>query len=88
MAKELPAILHIKPDEVDTPEKRGNHTVSVIGCGLRGVLYAEAFAETGFKVICADADQSVVKRISKGNVKLANREETETKLRGFVRKGN
>ena len=87
MAKELPSILHIKPDEVDTPEKRGKYTVSVIGCGLRGILYAEAFAEAGFKVVCADANQSIVKRISKGNVKLANREETETKIRGFVRKG-
>jgi UDP-N-acetyl-D-mannosaminuronic acid dehydrogenase len=87
VTKPLPAILQLKSDEVDTPEKRGRYTVSVIGCGLRGVLYAEAFAEAGFKVVCADADQSVVRRVSKGNVKLANREETETKLRGFVRKG-
>ena len=87
MAKTLPSILQLKAEEVDTPEKRGKYTVGVIGCGLRGILYTEAFAEAGFKVICADADQSLIKRLSKGNVKLANYEETETKLKGYVRKG-
>lgn len=87
MAKTLPAVLQLKAEEVDTPEKRGKYTVSVIGCGLRGILYAEAFAEAGFSVICADTDQSLIKRLSKGNMKLANHEETETKLKGYVRKG-
>jgi nucleotide sugar dehydrogenase len=86
VAKNLPPVLQLKPEEVDTPEKRGKYTVSVIGCGLRGILYAEAFAEAGYKVVCADADQSVIKQLSKGNVKFAGYEEVETKLKGFLRK--
>ena len=62
----MPTVLHLKPEEIDTNEKRGKYTVSVIGCGQKGVLYAIAFAEAGFKVICTDADQSVVKHLSKG----------------------
>jgi UDP-N-acetyl-D-mannosaminuronic acid dehydrogenase len=82
----MPTVLHLKPDEMDTNEKRGKYTVSVIGCGQKGVLYAIAFAEAGFKVICTDADQSVVKRLSKGKTLFSDRE-TESKLKRFLRKG-
>jgi nucleotide sugar dehydrogenase len=82
----LPDALYLKTDEADTPEKRGKYTVSVVGCGQLGVLSAMAFAEAGFKVICTDADQSVVKRLSKGNVRLADHE-LELKLKGFFRAG-
>ncbi len=74
----------MKTEEVDTPDKRGKYTVSVIGSGQRGILYAVTFAEAGFKVICADADQSVVKRLSKGNAFFSDRD-VESKLKGFVR---
>ena len=60
----MPAVLRLIHEEVDTVEKRGNYTVSVIGCGEKGVLYAVAFAEAGYKVICADADQSLVRRMA------------------------
>jgi UDP-N-acetyl-D-mannosaminuronic acid dehydrogenase len=84
MAITLPDILHLKSEEVDTPEKRGKYTASLVGCGQKGVFYALAFAEAGFKVICTDADQSVVKRLSKGNMQLGDRE-AEAKLKNFVR---
>jgi UDP-N-acetyl-D-mannosaminuronic acid dehydrogenase len=84
VAKTLPECLQLKPEEVDTPEKRAKFTVSIIGCGLRGIFYAITFAEAGFKVICVDADQSTIKRISKGIVPLAGRD-IEIKLKGFVR---
>jgi nucleotide sugar dehydrogenase len=85
LANTLPAVLHLKPDEVDTPEKRSVYTVTVVGCGQKGIFYALAFAEAGFKVTCTDADQSVVKRLSKGNIKLDD-DAAETKLKSFMRK--
>ncbi len=82
----MPPVLNIKPPEVDSVLKRQNYTVSVVGCGPRGILFASAFAEAGFKVICTDADPSVVKKVTKG--KAPNSEPwAEAKLKGFVRLG-
>jgi hypothetical protein len=33
----MPAILRVKPEEIDTVEKRGKYTVSVIGYGQKGI---------------------------------------------------
>ena len=82
----MPTVLHLKTEEVDTIEKRGKYTVSVIGCGQKGVLYATAFAEAGFKVICTDADQSLVKRLAKGKMLFSERE-VESKLKRFAGTG-
>lgn len=82
----MPAVLRLIPEEVDTAAKRGNYTVSVIGCGEKGVLYAVAFAEAGYKVICADADQSLVRRLARGKTPFSERD-IEVKLKGFVRTG-
>ena len=82
----MPAVLHLKSEEIDTKEKRGKYTVCVVGCEEKGVLYATAFAEAGFKVICTDADQTLVKYLSKGKTVFSNRE-TEPKLKSFLRRG-
>jgi UDP-N-acetyl-D-mannosaminuronic acid dehydrogenase len=82
----MPAVLHLKPEEIDTNEKRGKYTVSVIGCDQKGVLYAAAFAEAGFKVICTDVDQTLVKHLSKGKTTFSD-QEIESKLKSFLRKG-
>jgi UDP-N-acetyl-D-mannosaminuronic acid dehydrogenase len=82
----MPAVLHLKPEEIDANEKRGKYTVSVIGCEEKGALYAIAFAEAGFKVICTDADQTLVKRLAKGKTTFSDRE-IESKLKIFLRKG-
>jgi UDP-N-acetyl-D-mannosaminuronic acid dehydrogenase len=82
----MPAVLHLKTEEIDTNEKRGKYTVSVIGCGQKGVLYAIAFADAGFKVVCTDADQSLVKCLTKGKPLVPDRE-IETKLKSLVRSG-
>jgi UDP-N-acetyl-D-mannosaminuronic acid dehydrogenase len=82
----MPAVLHLKPEEIDTNEKRGKYTVSVIGCDQKGVLYATAFAEAGFKVICTDVDQTLVKHLSKGKTTFSD-QEIESKLKSFLRKG-
>ena len=68
------SILYIKPEEIDTVEKRGKYTVSVIGCGQIGVLHACLFAEAGFKVKCADADQTIVNSILRGRIPLLKHE--------------
>jgi len=81
----MPAVLHLKSEEIDTNEKRGKYTVSVIGCKEKGVLYATAFAEAGFKVICTDADQTLVKRLAKGKTPFSDRE-IESKLKSFLRR--
>jgi len=85
LATTLPAVLHLKPEEVDTPEKRLKYTVSIVGCGQKGSFYSLAFAEAGFKVICADEDQSIIKRLSKGNMHLGDRQ-AEGKMKTFMRK--
>jgi UDP-N-acetyl-D-mannosaminuronic acid dehydrogenase len=82
----MPAVLHLKTEEIDTNEKREKYTVSVIGCEEKGVLYATAFAEAGFKVICTDADQTLVKRLAKGKSMFSDRE-IEAKLKSFLRRG-
>jgi nucleotide sugar dehydrogenase len=77
--------LHIKPEEIDNPEKRGKYTVSIIGCGPIGVIHACAFAEAGFKVICADTDQNIISLLTKGKAPFS-KHEIETKLKEYVKK--
>jgi len=80
------SILHIKPEDIDSIEKRGKYTFSAIGCGLIGVFHAYLFAEAGFKVICADADQTIVNSLARGNAPFLGRE-IELKLKNHVKTG-
>ncbi len=82
----MPAVLNLKPDDIDTVEKRSKYTVSVIGCGQKGIFLAIAFADAGFKVICTDANLSVIKKVAKGKTAFAD-PETEIKLKGLVNSG-
>lgn len=68
-----------------SPEKRGKYAVTLVGCGQKALAHALAFAEAGFRVTCTDVDQSAVKRLSKGNVQLDDRQ-AEAKLKSFTRK--
>ena len=82
----MPPILNLKPEDLDSIEKRSQFTVGILGCGQRGIMYANAFAETGFKVLCTDSDPSVVKKVAKG--KLAFSEpEVEATLKSQIKKG-
>ena len=80
----MPAVLRLPKEEIDTPEKREKFLLTVLGCEQEAVSYALAFAEAGFKVICASSDQSFVKKVSKGNLEFGNRQ-SESKLRSFLR---
>jgi nucleotide sugar dehydrogenase len=59
-------ITQLKPDQLDTAEKRAKYTVSIIGCGHTGIEQAVYFSDAGYKVTCVDTDQTVVNDISKG----------------------
>ena len=83
-AKFLPQVLHLTEQDIDTAEQRAHYTVGLIGCRQKAIFAALAFSEAGFKVKCTDADQSVTRRLSKGIVRLENRE-AELKLKSFVR---
>ena len=81
----MTAVLHLKPEEVDTKQKREKYTVGIIGCGEKGIIYAVAFAEAGFKVICTDEDKTLVKNLAKGKTMLSDKD-MESKLKRFLRK--
>jgi nucleotide sugar dehydrogenase len=82
----MPAVLKIMPEEIDTNEKRSKFTISIVGCGQKGILFANAFADNGFKVICSDADASVIKKIAKGKTPFSN-QKVESKLKILINAG-
>ena len=82
----MPAVLNLKPEDVDTNEKRSKYSVCVIGCGQKGILYANAFAEEGFRVICTDADPTVTKKVAKGKTS-CSQSLVEAKLKSHLNSG-
>jgi len=76
-------VLHLKPIDVDTYEKRAKFSVTVIGCGRKGIFLANSFADAGFNVICTDADVAVVKKTAKGRTAFGRLDEEE-KLKGHI----
>ncbi len=73
-----------KPEDLNTPAKRGKYTVCIIGCGQVGILHAVLFAEAGFKVICFDSDQTVVNSLTKGKAPFSV-DEIKDKMKSQVR---
>lgn len=82
----MPSVLHLNPEEIDSVEKRSAYTVSVVGCDQKGILLASAFADAGFKVICSDADPSIMKKISKGKAPFSQ-PSIEGKLKSHITTG-
>ncbi|MGD0450589.1 MAG: UDP binding domain-containing protein [Candidatus Bathyarchaeia archaeon] len=82
----MPAVLNLKPEDIDTIEKRSKYTISVIGCGQNGILLATAFADAGFKVICTDENLSVIKKVTRGKTSFTG-PEIEGKLKGLINSG-
>ncbi|MCL2358547.1 UDP binding domain-containing protein [Candidatus Bathycorpusculum sp.] len=83
----MPKVLHLTPQEIDTQAKRSKYTVAIVGCGHKGILYANMFADAGFNVVCTDADASVVKKAAKGKI-ASTLPETETKLKRHINQEN
>jgi len=80
----MSSVLCIKPEEIDNTEKRGKFAISIISCGLFGIMHAYLFAEAGFKVIYVDADKTTVSSIAKGNAPFLSRE-LEIRLKNHVK---
>jgi UDP-N-acetyl-D-mannosaminuronic acid dehydrogenase len=81
------SMLRIKPEDVDSVEKRKRYTVSVVSCKQIGILHACLFAEAGFKVICVDFDQHIVNSITKGKAPFLG-PEIEFVLKNHVKSGD
>lgn len=81
------SMLHIKPEDVDSIEKRKKYAVSVVSCGRIGILHACLFAEAGFEVICVDSDQHIVNSITKGKAPFFGRE-IQLFLKNHVKAGD
>lgn len=74
-------MMGLKKEDIDTPEKRGRYTVSVVGCGRMGLPTACLFAEAGFKVISIDVNQYIIKTVNSGKSPF-----TEPELEPLLRK--
>lgn len=82
----MPKILNLTPQDLDSSEKRSKYTVGIIGCGQKGILYANALATVGYRVLCIDSDPSVVKKVAKGKTSL-NYPDVEAKFKSNITKG-
>ena len=83
---DMPDMLRLKTEEIDTPEKRSKYNVCVVGCEQGGMVYVVMFADAGFKVTCVDVDQNLVKSLAKGMAPISQRG-LEPKLKSYVRTG-
>lgn len=83
----MPSVLNVKMQDLDSKEKRSKYAVSIIGCGQIGLLYADAFAEAGYKVTCSDENPSLLKRLTKAKNCCAN-PEVEARLKKHIDQGN
>ena len=62
----MPNVMNLKKEDIDSPEKRANYTVAVVGCGRMGLPHAALFAEAGFKVIGVDSNPQVFASLKRG----------------------
>ncbi|MCL2643037.1 MAG: 3-hydroxyacyl-CoA dehydrogenase NAD-binding domain-containing protein [Candidatus Bathyarchaeota archaeon] len=83
----MPSVLNLQTQDVDSEEKRAKYTVSIVGCGQIGILYADAFAGAGYKVTCNDENPNLLKRLTKAKNCCINHE-IETRLKKHIDTGN
>ncbi|MCL1976986.1 MAG: 3-hydroxyacyl-CoA dehydrogenase NAD-binding domain-containing protein [Candidatus Bathyarchaeota archaeon] len=83
----MPSVLNLQTQDLDTKEKRAKYTVSIVGCGQIGILYADAFAEAGYRVTCNDENPSLLKRLTKAKNCCTN-PEVEIRLKKHIDTGN
>jgi UDP-N-acetyl-D-mannosaminuronic acid dehydrogenase len=62
----MPSVMNLKREDLDTPEKRANYTVAIVGCGRMGLPHAALFAEAGFNVIGVDSNPQVFASLKRG----------------------
>lgn len=78
--------LQLRPEDLDTVEKRANYTVSVVGCGHTGIFHAWLSIEKGFKVYCVDADRIKLNAIARGRIPFVQNE-LAIKMKNHVKSG-
>ena len=74
-------IMKLASKDVESPEKRQEYTVCVVGCGRNGLITASLFIEAGFNVIGVDSNRHTVHQLKRGKSPF-----TETKFRKFTEK--
>ena len=78
----MPKIMKLAGKELESPEKRQEYTVCVVGCGRTGLVTASLFAEAGFKVVGVDSSRHIVHQLKRGKSPF-----TETNLRKLIEQG-
>lgn len=79
----MPSVLRVAATDVDTVEKRSKYSVAVVGCGHKGIFFANSFADAGFNVLCTDSDAAVVKKVARGKTAFTS-PESQAKLRSHI----
>jgi len=80
------SMLHLKPEDVDTIEKRAKYTITIMGSQQDSLLYSCLLADAGFSVICTDYDQNLVNLLAKGRAAFLQRE-AEAAFKNHVKRG-
>ncbi len=74
-------IMKLASKDVESPEKRREYTICVVGCGRKGLVTACLFTEAGFNVIGVDSNRHTVHQLKRRKSPF-----TETDLRKFTEK--
>lgn len=82
----MPTALNLKPDQIDSSEKRSQFSIAILGCGQKGIFFSIAFAKAGFKVTCLDADASVIKKVTRGKMPFSQ-QETQSQIKSLITNG-
>ena len=59
-------IMKLAGKDLDSPEKRQEYTVCVVGCGRTGLVTACLFIQAGFKVFGVDSSSHIIHQLKKG----------------------
>jgi nucleotide sugar dehydrogenase len=74
-------IMKLASKDLESPEKRREYTVCIVGCQRKGLITACLFAEAGFNVVCVDSNRHTIHQLKKRRSPF-----TETNLSKFIKK--
>ena len=72
-------VMKLTGNDLESPEKRRELTVCVVGCGRTGLVTVCLFAEAGFKVVAVDSNRHTIHQLKRNKSPF-----TETDLRKFI----
>jgi UDP-N-acetyl-D-mannosaminuronic acid dehydrogenase len=79
--KKMPTVMRLAGKDLQTPEKRTQYTICVVGGGKTGIATACLLVEAGFNVIAVDSSSHTIHQLKKGKSPY-----TETAIRKFIEK--